>query len=274
MNLFVVDSKKCKKDKLCVAVCPMGIIELKQGSSVPTPADGADKLCRRCGHCVAICPQGALSHRDMTPEQCSSIRKDKQPGPEQVEQFLRSRRSIRVYQDKAIDRDTLTKLVNIACFAPSSHNTQPVEWLIIHDSGEVRRLAGSVIEWMRMMLKDNPQLAISFNMDHVVKRWDAGIDSICRGAPHVLVAHALKDNPFAQSASTIALAYLELGIHAVGLGACWAGYFDAAVRFWPPLQKDLGLPEGHGSFGAMMVGYPKFSYCRIPRRNEARIIWR
>jgi hypothetical protein len=40
------------------------------------------------------------------------------------------------------------------------------------------------------------------------------------------------------------------------------------------LQETLALPEEHQSFGAMMVGYPKFEYQRIPMRKEAQITWR
>jgi nitroreductase/NAD-dependent dihydropyrimidine dehydrogenase PreA subunit len=274
MSLFNVDREKCKKDAICVNVCPVGLIELKDDSAVPTPVYDAEDLCISCGHCVAVCPHGALSHRAMTPVQCIPILKELQPAQEQVAQFLRSRRSIRVYQDKAVDRKTLSKLADIARFAPSGINSQPVEWLIIYDRDEVQRMAGFVIDWMRAMLKDRPQFAAALHMERTVKRWENGSDTICRRAPHIFVAHARKDNPMAASSCSIALAYLELAAYACGLGACWAGYFDAAARFWPAMRKELGFSEGHVSYGAMMLGYPKYSYYRIPQRAEARITWR
>ena len=274
MSLFTVDKGKCRKDGICVAVCPAWIIELKDNSDAPTPSDDAEALCINCGHCVAACPHGALSHRAMTPEQCTPIVQARQPDVNQVGQFLGSRRSIRTYQNKAVERQVLIKIVDIVRLAPSGINSQPVEWLIIYDSKEVQRLAGCAIEWMRVMLKDRPQFAASLRMDRTVKRWESGVDSICRRAPHVFIAHAEKDNPMAASSCTIALTHLELVVHAFGLGACWAGYLDAAARFWPPMKKELGLPVGHVSFGAMMVGYPKFNYYRIPLRKEMSITWR
>ena len=104
--------------------------------------------------------------------------------------------------------------------------------------------------------------------------WDAGKDRICRNAPHVIVAHFPEDVLVARSACTIALTYLELAAPAFGLGACWAGYFDTAVNLWTPLKDALELPDGHASFGAMMIGYPKYKYQRMPLRNQARISWR
>jgi nitroreductase/NAD-dependent dihydropyrimidine dehydrogenase PreA subunit len=273
-SLFVVDQEKCKQDGLCVAECPMVIIRLKDKKSVPTPTKDADELCIHCGHCVAVCPHGAMSHKSMTPEQCPPVRKDWRLNPEQVEHFLRSRRSIRTYRGQPVEREILTQLIHIARFAPSGSNVQPVRWSVIYDSQEVRRLAGIVIDWMRDLLDKGGPLAKALHMDRLVAAWDAGVERICRGAPHVIVAHAPKEERTAPQACTIALTYLELAATSFGLGACWAGYFNTAANFWPPMQEALDLPEEHVSFGAMMIGYPKFKYQRLPLRNEAHILWR
>jgi nitroreductase/ferredoxin len=273
-SLFVVDQEKCEQDGLCAAECPLGIIELKDNKSVPIPTKDADELCIHCGHCVAVCPHRAMSHKSMTPEQCPPVIKDWLLNPEQVEHFLRSRRSIRTYKEQPVAREILTKLIHIARFAPSGHNLQPVRWSVIYDSQEVRRLAGIVIDWMRDLLDKGEPLAKVLHMDRVVAAWESGVERICRGAPQVIVAHAPKEERTAPQACTIALAYLELAAPSFGLGACWAGYFNAAANFWPPMQEALDLPEEHVSFGAMMIGYPKFKYQRLPLRNEPQIIWR
>jgi nitroreductase len=124
------------------------------------------------------------------------------------------------------------------------------------------------------MLKEQPEAAAMMHMQRVIKRWQAGSDGILRGAPHVIVAHGPKQDRTAPTACTIALTYLELMAPAMGLGACWAGFFNAAAMFFPPLQKALDLPQGHMSFGAMMVGYPKVRYQRLPLRKEPPITWR
>lgn len=274
MSLFMIDQEKCKRDGICVETCPMGIIERKDDMSFPSPADDAENLCIQCGHCVAVCPHGALSLKAMTREQCPPIRKDWLLNPEQGEHFLRSRRSIRVYKDKPVDKETIAKLIGIAGFAPSGHNSQPVEWIVIYDSAEIQKLAGVIIDWMRYMLQQQPAFANFLHMDRVVDRWEKGKDPVCRKAPHVIVAHAFKDNRMAPVAAATALAYLELAAPTFGLGACWAGYFNAAATSWPPMQKSLALPEDHITFGAMMVGYPKYKYHRLPLRKEPKIIWR
>jgi nitroreductase/NAD-dependent dihydropyrimidine dehydrogenase PreA subunit len=274
MDLLRIDLEKCKQDGICAAVCPMGIIEFDNQQAFPALVPGGDELCIRCGHCVAVCPHGAMSHEAMDTTDCRPVRDELNLQPDQVEQFLRSRRSVRTYRKKEVNRDVLTNLIRLASFAPSGHNSQPVEWLVIYDRDEVKRLAGIVAEWMGSLIQEGSPLAATLHMDRVVAAWESGTDRICRGAPHVLVAHAPKDERTAPAACTIALTYLELATPAFGLGACWAGYFNAAANFWPPMAAALNLPRGHASFGAMMIGQPKFKYARLPLRNEPKTIWR
>lgn len=107
----------------------------------------------------------------------------------------------------------------------------------------------------------------------VVRMFEAGKADILRDAPILVVAHGRADNGMAASTCTIALAYVELSATGLGLGTCWAGYFHATADF-PATADARALPDGHQCFGAMMVGYPKFSYKRLPTRKEQPITWR
>ena len=273
MKLFEVDQKTCDQDGICAAVCPAAIIDFEKGGH-PRPAAGAEDICIRCGHCVAVCPTGSLSHRDMPVEQCPPINEDLLLNAEQCEQFLRNRRSIRVYKKKPVPRDDLARLIEIARYAPSGHNCQCAEWLVLTDKNELQRLSGIVADWMRGMMTNMAAFASSMNMDRTLKRWEEGEDVFLRGAPAVIVAHAEKDNPLAHATCTIALTYLELAATSFGLGCCWAGYFNRAANTFPPMAEALSLPEGHRAFGSMMVGYSRFRYHRLPLRNPPPITWR
>jgi len=274
MSLFTVDQKKCRRDGLCVAECPAKIIEIVGTEDFPTPIAEAEELCINCGHCVSICPHEALSLKTMSPKDCLPLRKELLLSPEHCEHFLRSRRSIRSYKKKRVSRDLLQKLIEIARYAPTGHNSQSVHWLVIEDATEVKRLGGLVADWMRFMLTENAEYAFSMNMDRVVAAWDKGIDRILRSAPHLIVAHGLSTMPLSKSSCFIVLTYLELAAPSFGLGTCWAGYFSAAANFYPPLQEALALPEGHLSYGSAMIGYPMYRYQRMPPRNKPEISWR
>jgi nitroreductase len=108
----------------------------------------------------------------------------------------------------------------------------------------------------------------------VVGFWESGKDPICRNAPHLIIAHAPEIGGMPHEDCTLALAYLELAAPTLGLGATWAGYIMAANVFHPPFAEALNLPEGHKGFGAMMVGYHKFKYLRLPVRNSPTVTWR
>lgn len=273
MSLFVIDEEKCRRDGLCVETCPLKIVELKEGHPIPTPVEDADSLCINCGHCVSICPYGAFTLKTMTPDQCPEIREDLKPTPEQAAQFLRARRSIRIYKDQPVEKEVITGLIDLARYAPSGSNRQPIEWLVVHDKKDVREIAEMVIDWMRYLLTEKEAFAKSLSMDRIVDKWEEGDDLICRRAPHLLITHSSLADISAPQAGTIALTYFDLAASAHGIGVCWAGYVYRASAQWPPLQKFLSLPEGHGCFGAMMVGYPNFKYKRMPLRNEPRITW-
>ncbi|OPY84143.1 MAG: Coenzyme F420:L-glutamate ligase [Syntrophus sp. PtaU1.Bin208] len=273
-DLFEIDVQKCKRDGACAAVCPLKLITLREEDKLPVPIERAEKQCVRCGHCVAVCPFGALSLKVMKPEDCLPVDSKLLPSAEQARHFLTARRSTRVYKKQPVDRDTIASMIDTARYAPSAVNIQPVKWLVIEDAGEVNRLAGLVIDWMRQVMIEDPELAKSLNMKRFVADWDHGEDRICRGAPHIIVAHADGAIAVAQSSCTIALSYLELAAFSQGLGACWAGFFTRAANLYTPMMEALSLPERHQVFGAMLVGYPKHRYFRIPLRKKASITWR
>ncbi len=273
MTLLNIDQDTCTQDGLCIKACPAGLIEFGT-NGYPRPIAEADELCIRCGHCVAVCPTASLVHQDIHPEHGPPIRKDLALSLEQCEQFVRSRRSIRNYKDTPVEQNTLARLIDIARYAPSGHNTQGAQWLVLGNREELNRLSALVADWMGWMIENKPDIAAMMHMERTLAFWKTGYDVFLRGAPDLIVAHAHKDDPVAPTTCTIALTTLELAAPSLGLGCCWAGYFNTAATYYPPLQEALPLPEGHKSLGAMMVGYPKFRYQRMPPRKEPPIIWR
>jgi len=268
--ILYVDTEKCIRDGICVEACGRHIIEMKDQDAVPTSVAGAE--CSNCGHCVAVCPTGALSWDNMKLEDCPDIRKDLMISVEQVEQFLRSRRSIRKYRDKPIERDKLNKLIQIAGYAPSGHNARLVHLLVIEGSKEIRHISSLVLDWMRSMIKDYPDLAKFFSTDRLFGLWNKGEDPICRDASHLILAHA-QSGGTAREDCILALAYMELAAGSLDLGATWAGYVMGAARSYPPLISTMNLPEGHKCYGVLMLGYSALNFVRMPLRNPPPVTW-
>ncbi len=266
MALITIDHEKCVKDGICAAECPVRIIDVKNG--FPEIINGTEAFCINCGHCVAVCPTAAFSHKKLTPEECMEVNGEVLSGPEQMEHLLRSRRSIRNYKKKQVPGELLEKLISIASHAPSGHNRQPVQWHVVYERETLDVMCGHVIDWMKWMIKEQPERAAFMNLELIVEAHKAGIDTVTRDAPHLIIAHANKKDITAQAACTIAMTWLDLAIPSFGLGGCWCGYFAVAAMFWPPLQKALGLPAENVVHCTMMVGHPKYSYQRMPPRNK------
>lgn len=274
MSLFVVDPQKCTRCDLCILECPMRmIIERNGAEAVPTPTARADELCLHCGHCVAVCPHDALALRDMPPEQCPPLNKELMVAPEKLEHLMRARRSVRNFRNKTLAREQISRLIDIARYAPTGSNMQTSEWTVICGPDKVQEVSRLTIDWMRHFLVEQPHRAEELGMQVTIECWEAGEDVICWQAPYVIVAHAPRNLGTAPVDATIALTYLELAAFSQGLGACWAGYLDFAINAWRPLREALSIPEEHDSLGAIMIGHPKFGYHRLPLRNEARVAW-
>lgn len=273
MNIFEVDRNTCNRDGICVESCPSGLIEMKDGG-YPSPVAEAEEVCIRCGHCVAVCPTGSMKHRVVKLEKCLPINKDLMITPEQCEQFLKARRSGRAFKKKTIPQGDFAGLIDTARFAPTGHNSQGVEWLVIADHEELHKLSGLTVDWMRTIIRDNPKLAAELFLERGIGRWEQGIDIILRDAPALVITHAPKESRIAPMDCVIALTYFELTAFSMGLCGCWAGYFRSATANYPPLAEALRLPDGNQCFGAMMVGYPKFSFRRIPTRKPPKVTWR
>lgn len=270
--MFVqVDVSKCNKDGLCVLECPARILEMHDNG--PVAIEGAEEICIQCGHCVAICPEAALSLDFLTPDECMDIDEKLSLTGDHVEHFLKSRRSIRTYRKKPVSADLLEKALSIASCAPTGSNKQSVRWFVIHKREDVQSVGSHVIDWMRFVITEHPDIAANFNMPRLVNAWEEGLDRICRDAPHLIFSYALKENSSGKADCDTALAYLELTLPSLGLGSCWAGYVTAAANQWPPLKQFLGLEDSNVIHGAVMAGFPKFTYKRIPRRNNPDITY-
>ncbi|MBN2242105.1 MAG: nitroreductase family protein [Acidobacteria bacterium] len=273
MSLLIVDQSKCEKDEFCVRECPAAVIRISAGDGFPELVEGGDAGCIRCGHCVAVCPHGAMSHADVPIESSPEIREALEIGEAQAAQFLRSRRSVRVFKDKPVEKEKIRRLIEIARYAPTGGNSQMIEWVAITDKSRLKKIAGLTVDWVRQLAKDPNVVAAAPYLPMVVAAWDAGFDSVLRNAPAVVVACAAGGIMTGQTDLTIAMTYLDLMAPALGLGTCWAGLLQGALAASPPLKAAAGIPEGHPYHYPMMLGYNDIKYFRLPERKAPKILY-
>ena len=273
MGLIAIDEQKCKKDGICAGECPRAIIQLQEGDGYPEMVAGGENLCLMCGHCVVVCPHGALSHKYVPFEECSRINKKIMLNEQQAVQFLRSRRSIRVYQDKPVEKEKIQRLIEIARYAPTGSNSQLVEWLVVNDKSRINKIAGLTVDWFRRILKEDHQAIGAAFLERIVAAWEAGYDQVLRNAPVLVVASAPKEAFNGMVDLTLALCYLDLVAPTVGLGTCWAGLLQRALLSSPSLKETLGIAAQYPHHYPMMLGYPKVKYYRLPERRPPKVTY-
>ena len=270
-KIIEVDESLCIGCGGCIRACPGGLITKEH---FPVPIENAWDLCIDCGHCVAICPTKAMHQRLMGPEDCQSIDIHLIPRWDRIRQYLISRRSIRGYIKKPIEKEKIMVLLDVARYAPNGANRQVVRWLVVNDPAKVHQIAGMTIDWMKVVKDKNPALYQEAKLELFVKPWAAGEDRISRGAPCVVVAYAKKDERTAPPAAMIAIHQIQLAAPALGLGTTFAGSINTAGQAYPPLIETLGIPEGNIPFGTFVIGYPAETYQRIPARKPVDVTWR
>ena len=270
MGLLIIDETKCKKDGFCAGECSAAVISLGE-NGVPTILPGDEARCMGCGHCVAVCPHDALIHAKIPAANSPVIQPSLVIDSARAEQFLRSRRSVRRYQEKPVEKEKIQRLIEVARYAPTAGNGQPVEWIVISDRELLRRIGSLTVEWIRELIKNPQAVASAPYLPAAVAGWDAGNDSILRGAPTLITAIAPSYAGLGMVDLILALSYLDVFAQTLGLGTCWAGLAAGAMENSAAVRKAVGIPENYTHFYPLMLGYPAVRFHRVPERKSPKI---
>jgi len=273
MPNIIVNKELCTRCNLCASICLMGIIKPARGDGHPLIASANEDSCMLCGHCEAFCPQQALVLDYLTGEKMSYEGQDSIIAPQQLSLYMRKRRSARHFKPDLVSKDVISNILEIARYAPSGGNSQTVEWLVIYDPNEVKRIAELTVEWMRS-IQGTPHPLANY-VPNIIRGWEMGFDPICRQAPHLVFAHI----PYSEfvddrTDAIIALAHFDMAAPAFGVGACWAGFIRMALDSYEPLQTALALPDKRRVGYGLFFGYPELEIKAIPRRKPLQVVWR
>ncbi len=123
-----------------------------------------------------------------------------------VEDFYRTRRSVRKFIDRPVEEEKLMAILEAGRIAPSAHNYQPWHFLVVRDEEARKRLAPcSQQPWFP-------------------------------GAPTYIIVLGDHDRAWKRGAgdsvdidTSIAMTYMMLEAHSLGLGATWVCAFDQAL---------------------------------------------
>ncbi len=292
---ITIDHDRCTKDGLCERVCPKNIF-LQQGK-LTTPEVLEKEFCIACGQCVGICAQGAIFHSEFPSERISPIQFAEMPTTEQVMTLLKTRRSIRAFRDKPIEKVTIEKIIDGARFAPSGHNSQSTEFLVVRDRGVLSEVSALVVDYLRFEIKRfaNPVFrTVALMADRalaesglneipgfkrLIKLYESGADPVLFGAPALLVFHARRTVGFADVNAQLALQNASLVAHSMGIGHFYTGWVVSTCRApmasaWNRrMSRLIGIPTGNTMHGALALGYPVPKFKNMIERKPPQSNW-
>ena len=168
---------------------------------------------------------------------------------------LLTRRSVRQYQDKKIDKETIKKIIKAAQYSPSAHNMQPWEFLVIEDKTFMEEL-------------------------RYIQRWT----SFAKNASCVVIVCGDTDKAFSRDKDdekwtyvdvdcAIATQSLLLAAWAEGVGTCYCGAAPMQ-KIVDALREKLNLPENIRPFAIVPMGYPAETPKHPDDRyDESKIKW-
>ncbi len=204
---------------------------------------------------------------------------------EELDELIKTRRSVRKFQDKPVPEDLIVKALELATWAPNGGNYQPWKFLIITNKGMIEQLA-DVVRDKTLHLCSWPEAQ---QFGDVIARWCRTSDFF-RGAPACIAVLMSKYSSIADQilrargeldpiakeirsyrelgSSTLqsigaAVTYLCLLLHYFGLGTTWMAGPQQAKK---EIEKILDVPPGWNFVNLIPVGYPAETP-KVPKRK-------
>lgn len=204
---------------------------------------------------------------------------------DELEQLVKTRRSIRQWQEKDVPEEVLKKALEIAVNAPSGMNYQGWKFIVVKNKEKIEEIADSVKNRIRMFAQwpeaakyiDDPEKMVEnagfFKKAPVLiavysQIYPSGRDGVyLERMSHDEEAKKMKSwldlaNPRIQSAAS-AIAYLLLGLHAQGLGSVW---MTGPMQAKGDIEHILGEFEGYDLVAIIATGYP----AETPKEKKMR----
>ena len=194
-------------------------------------------------------------------------------------ELIRTRRSIRRYEARAVSPALVDQLLEAATWAPSAHNRQPWRFVVIANDGPKRELAAAMGARLRQDLTADgaPPEVIARDAERSYARITAAplLILVCLTMEDMDAypdaRRATNESIMAMQSAAMAGQNLLLAAHALGLGACWL----CAPLFCPDVvRRTLTLPGDWQPQGLITIGYPAEAKEKTRHPLGTRVLYR
>ncbi len=260
MSLISIETENCNLCGICVERCANNF----RASEDEITSTARLETCALCGHCVALCPTDVIVHHKMDMYNFPALDRKMKFDPDQFDEFVRGRRSIRSYKKKKIPHEDLARLVDLARYAPTGGNKQDVEILIIEDEKRNARISKLTAAFIAKLY---PPPKTEGDEEVPPQR----PDPVFYKAPAVMIFHQPKNS--GKTDSVIAAQTVVLAAMTLGLGTCYIGFLEHAWHNSAEVRKEVDLPDDHTIGSVLILGYPKQKYLRSVDRIPMNVRW-
>ena len=179
--------------------------------------------------------------------------------------LLKTRRSIRDFEEKNVPLEIIREIIKESCLAPSSGNGQPWRFIIINARTLIKRLSDESKKNLLAYLSENPDAPIK---KHKTVLGDKDFN-VFYNAPCLVYFIGSKESRSLQVDCALATCYFMFSAVARGLGTCWVGLGMNIKN--PEIREHIGMPEEYRIVAPVILGYPK-SIPQPPERKEPKIL--
>jgi len=184
--------------------------------------------------------------------------------------FMRTRRSVRRFQERAVPQEMLERIIETTTWAASAHNRQPWRFVALQSQDSKRRLAEAMAaDFKRDLLADGrseeeAEAMVSRSRDRLIASPVAVLLCLDFSDMDEYPDETRHQAEHQMAVQSVALAggNLLLAAHAEGLGAVWT----CSPLFAPEtVRRTLDLPAHWEPQGLILLGYPDESPEPRPR---------
>lgn len=164
----------------------------------------------------------------------------------EVLENIKTRRSIRKFSDRPVEKELLDKIIEAGTYAPSGKNRQSAIIIAITNKKVLKELA----EINRQVINLNKKTMYD--------------------APAVLIVLANKDISTYVHDGCAVIENMLLAAHSLGLGSCWVhrAKEEFETEYGKELLKKLGIEGNYEGIGHCLLGYPEEEGHLFPRKDN------
>jgi len=170
---------------------------------------------------------------------------------------IRTRKSIRKFNDKVVEDEKMIQLIEAASLAPSGSNSQPWQFIIVKSAETKEEIAK--VNHNQMWMKDAFAYVVCV-ADIRCRIKDEEDVSVDENSDMFEVKQIIRD-------TSIAVSHLLLEAESIGLSTCWTAWFRQE-----DIRNILGIPNDKFVVGVVAIGYSDFTRKPTPRKSIREVL--